>query len=95
VTALRWLTAATALFLFAAGRFLECRLPESSRIVYDYFSYVPPAFRDAVPTWGGTRAWLASVDPDIVIVNSVTADPVMGEARHREYYQCLSDGGCG
>jgi predicted membrane-bound dolichyl-phosphate-mannose-protein mannosyltransferase len=77
------------------GRWLECRVPVSSRVAYDYFSYVPPAFRDVSPTWGGTRAWLSTFDPDIVIVNRVTAQPVMTEDRHREYYQCLSDRTCG
>jgi 4-amino-4-deoxy-L-arabinose transferase-like glycosyltransferase len=77
------------------GKWLECRVPLSSRVAYDYFSYVPPAFRDISPTWGGTRAWLLDFDPDIVIVNSVTAQPAMDEDRHREYYQCLSERTCG
>jgi hypothetical protein len=77
------------------GKWLECRVPVSSRVAYDYFSYVPPAFRDVSPTWGGTRPWLLDFDPDIVIVNSVTALPAMDEDRHREYYQCLSERTCG
>lgn len=77
------------------GRWLECRVPASARIAYDYFSYVPPAFQDASPTWGGTRDWLAQLNPDIVIVNSVTAGTVMGDPRHAEYYQCLAMGACG
>jgi 4-amino-4-deoxy-L-arabinose transferase-like glycosyltransferase len=77
------------------GKWLECRVPVSSRVAYDYFSYVPPAFRDVSPTWGGTRAWLLDFDPDIVIVNSVTAQPAMDEDRHREYYQCLPERTCG
>ncbi len=77
------------------GRWLECRAPDSTRVAYDYFSYVPPAFRDATPTWGGTREWLSSFDPDIVIVYRVTAGPVRTEAAHAEYYECLADGICG
>jgi hypothetical protein len=77
------------------GRWLECVIPGSDRIAYDYFSYVPPAFRDATPTWGGTREWLSRIDPDIIIVNRVTADAVRGEAAHAAYYACLADGSCG
>jgi len=77
------------------GKWLECRVPVSSRVAYDYFSYVPPAFRAVSPTWGGTRQWLFDIDPDIVIVNSVTARPSMFDDRHREYYQCLQEKTCG
>jgi len=77
------------------GRWLECRAPSSARIAYDYFSYVPPAFRDASPTWGGSRAWLSALNPDIVIVNSVTAGAVIAESDPAEYYACLDAGRCG
>jgi hypothetical protein len=77
------------------GRWLGCLVPAPTRIAYDYFSYVPPVFRDASPTWGGTRDWLSRLDPDIVIVNSVTAGPVLNDAAHAEYYRCLADGSCG
>src|SRR6185436_17996925 len=77
------------------GKWLGCVVPSSSRVAYDYFSYVPPAFRDVAPTWGGTREWLARVDPDVVVVNRVTAEPAMKDAGHAEYYQCLADGTCG
>ena len=77
------------------GKWLECRAPGSTRIAYDYFAYAPPAFADATPTWGGTREWLSRFDPDVVIVNSVTAAAVMVEARHAEYYECLAGGRCG
>jgi hypothetical protein len=77
------------------GRWLGCLVPASTRIAYDYFSYVPPAFRDATPTWGGTREWLSRIDPDVVIVNSVTAGPVRNDAVHAEYYRCLAEGSCG
>jgi hypothetical protein len=77
------------------GKWLECRVPSSARIAYDYLSYVPPAFQNASPTWGGSRAWLSQLNPDIVIVNSVTAGSAMGDAVHAEYYQCLMAGRCG
>ncbi len=77
------------------GRWLGCLAPASTRIAYDYFSYVPPEFRDATPTWGGTREWLSRIDPDVVIVNSVTAGPVLNDAAHAGYYRCLADGSCG
>ena len=68
------------------GKWLECRVPSSARIAYDYFSYVPPVFQDAMPTWGGSREWLSRFDPDVVIVYGVTAGAVMEEADHAEYY---------
>jgi hypothetical protein len=77
------------------GKWLECRMPSSARIAYDYFSYVPPVFRDATPTWGGSREWLSRLDPDIVIVYDVTAGPVMELADHAEYYRCLAEMRCG
>jgi hypothetical protein len=77
------------------GKWLECRVPSSARIAYDYFSYVPPAFQDASPSWGGTRAWLSQLNPDIVIVNSVTAGVVIGGTDAAEYYECLAAGRCG
>jgi predicted membrane-bound dolichyl-phosphate-mannose-protein mannosyltransferase len=77
------------------GRWLECRAPASARIAYDYFSYIPPAFHDASPTWGGSRAWLSELNPDIVIVNSVTAGAVIADTDAAEYYACLAAGRCG
>ena len=45
------------------GKWLECRVPASSRVAYDYFSYVPPAFRGRLadvgrhaPVAGGVRS---------------------------------------
>jgi hypothetical protein len=77
------------------GKWLGCVVPSSSRVAYDYFSYVPPAFRDVAPTWGGTREWLTRVDPDVIVVNRVTAEPAAEQAVHAEYYRCLADGSCG
>ena len=77
------------------GKWLECRVPSSARIAYDYFSYVPTVFQDATPTWGGSREWLSRLDPDVVIVYGVTAGAVMEEADHAEYYRCLAEHRCG
>jgi 4-amino-4-deoxy-L-arabinose transferase-like glycosyltransferase len=77
------------------GKWLACRVASSARIAYDYFSYVPPVFQDATPTWGGSREWLSRLDPDIVIVYGVTAGAVMGDADHAEYYRCLAEARCG
>ncbi|MCU1381847.1 MAG: hypothetical protein JWL71_544 [Acidobacteria bacterium] len=78
------------------GRWLQCHTPPSTRIAYDHMSYVPPYFRHVMPTWGGTLAWLAAADPDIVIVNSIIsarygADDRAGSA----YYTALVDGRAG
>jgi 4-amino-4-deoxy-L-arabinose transferase-like glycosyltransferase len=78
-----------------AGKWIGCRAPTSARIAYDYFSYIPPAFPSATPTWGGSRAWLVSLNPDIVVVNAVTAGAAMSEPEHAAYYQCLASGSCG
>ena len=77
-----------------AGKWIGCRAPTSARIAYDYFSYIPPAFANATPTWGGSLAWLTSLNPDIVVVNAVTAGGVMSEPEHAAYYQCLASGRC-
>jgi hypothetical protein len=38
---------------------------------------------------------LSQLNPDIVIVHSVTAGSAMGDAVHAEYYQCLTGERCG
>ena len=77
------------------ANWLECRADASARIAYDHFVYVPPAFTAATVTWGGTRRWLSSLDPDIVIVNRSTADFASEQAENAEYYRCLAAGTCG
>ncbi len=53
-----------------AGQWLAGRYPPSTRILYDPYSYVPPAFADAHATpWGGTLQLLETLEPDVVIVN--------------------------
>ena len=78
---------------------LQCHAPAQSRIAYDYFVWVPSTFSNAFVTWGGTTDWLASVDPDVVIVERNTAEYASAsgaeQAEHRAYYECLSSGKCG
>src|SRR5205807_955665 len=82
------------------GRWLQCHTPRSSRIAYDYFSYVPVSFGDAHPTWGGTLTWLADIDPDVVIVHSLISDHIFenyatGAADHAAYYAAIANGRAG
>jgi hypothetical protein len=53
----------------AAGNWLAQNYPPSTRILYDYYSYVPPSFPNAQATWGGTIRQLELFKPDVVIVN--------------------------
>lgn len=58
-----------------AGRWLAAHYPASTRVLYDPFSYVPPAFADAhVTPWGGTLALLTALDPAVVIINDYNAN---------------------
>jgi hypothetical protein len=74
---------------------LECHATTSARVAYDHFAYVPPTFVDATVTWGGTRQWLTSIDPVIVVVNRETAGFASEQAENAAYYQCLAGGTCG
>jgi len=74
---------------------LECHADTSARVAYDHFVYVSPAFADASVTWGGTREWLASLNPDIVVTNRETAVYASGQAQNAAYYECLAAGTCG
>ncbi len=89
----------------AAGNWLLSEYSTDSKVYGDYYSYVPPAFRDARMTWAGTEREIREFAPDIVIVNqrvaSRFADPRLAgiyrggrEAylEHFEYYQSFSQG---
>ncbi|MFX0199137.1 MAG: ArnT family glycosyltransferase [Candidatus Hodarchaeota archaeon] len=52
-----------------AGKWLSENYPASTRILYDYYSYVPSSFLDAHATWGGTMKALERLTPEIVVVN--------------------------
>lgn len=57
-----------------AGKWLAENYPASTRILFDYYSYVPPSFLDVHDTWGGTIEILEELKPDIVIVNKSISD---------------------
>jgi len=57
-----------------AGKWLAENYPASTRILFDYYSYVPPSFLDARDTWGGTIEILEELKPNIVIVNKSISD---------------------
>lgn len=78
-----------------AGNWLLSRVPLGSRIVYEYYSYVPPAFRNTVATWGDTREWLLAIDPDVVVVSRFTFEVWHGLHTGESYSRCLHDGSCG
>src|SRR3989442_13217905 len=77
------------------GRWAQSHIPASARIAYDYFAYVPAAFQDVWPTWGGSIRWLQEIDPDVVIVNHLAAARYFADRNVGEYYQCLSTRNCG
>ena len=74
---------------------LQCRAPATTRIAYDYFVYVPSTYRSVFVTWGGTKEWLAAIDPDLVIVEAAAAGYAAGNPDHRAYYECLAAESCG
>lgn len=92
-----------------AGRWLMANYPPSTRVLYDPYGYVPPAFADAhVTPWGGTPQLLEMLAPDLVIVHSYHSDRFSDVrmatayardeaefmARHR-YYAILRNGEAG
>jgi hypothetical protein len=78
-----------------AGAWLVDHVPSTSRVVYDYWSYVPPTFTDATATWGASSAWLASLNPDVVVVNDGVSPLWHGSGREESYSVCLVRGTCG
>jgi hypothetical protein len=58
-----------------AGQWLMAHYPSWTRVLYDPYSYVPPAFADAYVTpWGGTPQLLEELEPDVVFVHSFHSD---------------------
>jgi hypothetical protein len=92
-----------------AGEWLEAHFPTSTRVLYDPYSYVPPAFADArITPWGGTPELLEQLRPDVVMVYTSLAadfrDAVQAGAYAREdaeylakheYYRTLRSGEAG
>jgi 4-amino-4-deoxy-L-arabinose transferase-like glycosyltransferase len=69
------------------GAWLEQRYPASTTVLYDSYSYVPPSFRDATLTWGGTKEILRTVDPDVIVVNEHIASRFTDERRASRYFK--------
>ena len=91
-----------------AGLWLAENFEADSRVLYDSYSYVPPAFADVQLTFAGTSEDLEIFDPDVVIVSEEISqryiDPTKaslfnaGEAKyieHLQYYRGLRDGSLG
>ncbi len=91
-----------------AGLWLAETFEADSRVLYDSYSYVPPAFAEAQLTFAGTSEDLEIFAPDVVIVSEEISqrfvDPTKasqfgaGEAQYREhlqYYRGLRDGSFG
>jgi hypothetical protein len=77
------------------GTWMTDRLPASTSIAYDSLIYIPPRFTSIVATWGGSRSWLAELNPDVVVVNGAIAGGWLGDPAKEAYYRCLENGGCG
>lgn len=69
------------------GQWLATHYPKSSRILYDYYSYIPASFPDAHATWAGTIQALQTLQPDLVIVNTRIAERYSDAGRGTEFYQ--------
>ena len=67
-----------------AGRWLEDHFPTTSTVLYDAYSYVPPAFTEAVLTHRSLD-YLQEIRPDIVVVNSVVRSWYLDLARADDY----------
>jgi len=91
-----------------AGLWLAEIFEADSRVLYDSYSYVPPAFAEAQMTFGGTIKDLESFEPDVVVVSDEISrrfvDPTQasdfrgGETKyfeHLQYYRGLRDGSLG
>jgi hypothetical protein len=57
-----------------AGEWLAAHYPPEARILYDFYSYVPPVFEDARLVWGGTLPVLSAYSPRLVLVNDQMQD---------------------
>jgi hypothetical protein len=91
-----------------AGKWLVKRYPESTRIYYDNYSYVPPEFAVSHVSNGGSIKELRDINPDVVIVNRKISGRFhddrkssayyLGEAvfkKKYDYYKALRDGTIG
>jgi 4-amino-4-deoxy-L-arabinose transferase-like glycosyltransferase len=69
----------------AAGEWLEANYPPETRIVYDFYSYIPPQFETIFHSWGQTEALIAERDPDIIIVHGTIRNRFVDPDRATEY----------
>jgi hypothetical protein len=52
-----------------AGLWLQSHMSPAARVLYDWYSYVPPMFTAAQGSWGMTSADLSTFNPDVIVVN--------------------------
>lgn len=78
----------------AVGDWMTQRFPPSTSIAYDYLTYIPPRYTRVAATWGGSRPWLAKLNPDVVVVNRWIASAWRGDPGKEAYYHCLETGTC-
>lgn len=52
-----------------AGVWLQAHVPCGARVLYDWYSYVPPCFATVQGSWGMSRGEVARFNPDVLVVN--------------------------
>lgn len=55
----------------AVGRWLDAKVPQDTRILYDAYTYVPQRFHRAVTTWGLRPRELRTHRPQMIVTNAV------------------------
>ena len=53
-----------------AGNWMAANLPHHTRVLYDFYSYVPPVFPAARASWGMTAPEVADAGAEVIVVNS-------------------------
>lgn len=61
----------------AVGLRLPAHADPTAKVLYDYYSYVPPTYRAAKASWGMTLAEVEEFDPDVIVVT----DKIRGRFR--------------
>lgn len=69
-----------------AGNWLLANYPSFTKILYDHYSYVPPVFKDAHPTFGGTVELLRDLNPDLVLVSNEIEDRYLENIQNANRY---------
>lgn len=52
------------------GNWMAANLPHDARVLYDFYSYVPPVFDEVRASWGMTASEVAGMDADVIVVSS-------------------------